>query len=118
METERDKLVKQNIDMYWEAYGLRGKLSDLQNRIDDAKYYLKNPLELARKYINVIDYVKQWLNGRYGDKLKFTTEKEMFDFLYKERILTHKELKELKVKRKLVKDNLSKIPKTKYEKKH
>jgi hypothetical protein len=116
METERYKLFKQNDDMRWEAYGLRGKLRDLETQIEDAKYYLKNPLELQKKYLDVFDYVKKWLNSRYGEKLNFTTESEMFDFLYTERKNTHKELKELKLKRKLVKDRLSKIPKTKYEK--
>lgn len=117
METERDKLFKQNDDMRWEQYGLRVKLRDLQRQIDDAKYYLLNPLELQKKYVDVFDYVKKWLNNRYGSKLKFTTEKEMFDFLYAERKNTHTELKELKVKRKLVKDKLSKIPKTKHNEK-
>lgn len=118
METERDKLFKQNNDMRWEQYGLRVKLRDLQRQIDDAKYYLLNPLELQKKYVDVFDYVKKWLNNRYGNKLKFTTEKEMFYFLYAERKNTHTELKKLKAKRKLVKDKLSKIPKTKHNEKN
>jgi hypothetical protein len=116
METKRDKLFKQNDDMRWQLYGLRVKLRDLQSQIDDAKYYLKNPLKLQKRYLDVFDYVKNSLKYRYDGELNFATEKEMFNFLYTERKSTHSELKELKAKRKLVKDELSKMPKIKYEK--
>ena len=107
----RGKLFEQNNEMRWNRYRLRIKLNNLQNLIDEVKYFIKNPLELQKKYSDVSDYVEKRLLGRCA--VKFQNEKEIFDFLYSEMKKTHAEFKELKPKQKEVMDKLSKMPKNK-----
>lgn len=99
--------------MRWLSYGLSMRLSFLNSIIDDIKHYIKYPLHLQKRYTNIIDYSNQSVSRFYAIKLEFKTEKDIFEFLYNERKITHNKLMELKPQRKFVKDKLSKIPKKK-----
>lgn len=108
---ERDKLLKQYNDLSTQRRKLKIQLNIyLEDWIKDAIFYTKNPMELKKKYSNVLDYMEQQLKP-YHERKKFQNEEDMLNFLKLERKNIHTKLKQLKQEIKNIKDTLSNIPK-------
>lgn len=103
----REELYKLNNELRWERYELILKLRHIEKYIEDVNFFIKNPLELKRKYTDTLDYVNRSMIEIFDSLEHF------FKYSKSLRKEIHSRLSNLKKKRKEVKDKLSLLPKNK-----
>ena len=103
----REDLYKLNNELRWKLGTKLDNLRNSEQTREDVKYYIKNPLELKRKYSDVLDYANRYMME------EFDSTEHFFKYSKLLRKEIHARLSKLKKERKEVKDKLSRLPKNK-----
>lgn len=103
----REELYKLNDELRWKLATELNHLRTCNQTREDVNYYIKNPLELKRKYDDVLDYANRYMMDTFDSVEHFFKYSKL---LRKE---IHSRITKLKKERKEVKDKLSRLPKNK-----
>jgi outer membrane phospholipase A len=103
----REELYKLNDELRWKLYSERVNLRNCESTREDVKFYIKEPLELQKKYVDVLDYANRYMMDTFDSIEHFFKYSKL---LRKE---IHSRIAKLKKERKEVKDKLSRLPKIK-----
>jgi lysine/ornithine N-monooxygenase len=117
METKREQLLAKHSEFKWEYYHLRVHLDNIEKILRDVEYSVSNPSRFKNKILNVkysdiYEYIKSELplSKKEKSKINFKNIKEIYNYLYNDRKITHDKIRQLKKKWLLIKKQLNATP--------